>query len=91
MLCKCSGNVLIGYAPQGSPFETANNRASLKAELGDAQGVERVAALGATRVAERDAERVARSGRRGSEEEEGEKSYGKTTHGTLKTCDISHI
>ena len=51
------------------------------------QGAERVAALGAARVAERVARRV----RRGSEEEEGEKSYGKTTHEILKTCDISHI
>ena len=77
--------------PQGSPFGTVNNRASLKAEQRDAQGAERVAALGAARVAERDAERVARRVRRGSEEEEGEKSYGKTTHEILRTCDISHI
>ena len=37
------------------------------------------------------AERVARRVRKGSEEEEGEKSYGKTTHEILRTCDISHI
>ena len=77
--------------PQASPFGTVNCRASLKAEQRDARGAERVAALGAARVAGRDAGRVARRVRRWSEEEEGEKSYEKTTHEILRICDISHI